>query len=182
MRNSVGSLEFKSISKGIEVSNEIFKNYDLDIIYAKSVCPGKFLVIFSGDSESINNAIDFAINMSDNYLIENFIIHKVHKKLIDALKTSSFNKNIDGKCFGVVETLKICTGLKALDYILKYNDVDIFKLQLGFAIGSKLVFLISGNTSDIENAISSIKNNLSSKELLNVAVMSSVCKEFLEKF
>ena len=51
MNKSIGALEFRSISKGIEVSNEIVKKANVEIIYFKTICPGKFLVIVTGDEE-----------------------------------------------------------------------------------------------------------------------------------
>ncbi|WP_254171498.1 BMC domain-containing protein, partial [Clostridioides difficile] len=42
------AIEFKSIAKGIEVSNEMIKKSSVDVLYLKSICPGKFLIIVGG--------------------------------------------------------------------------------------------------------------------------------------
>ena len=45
MKKSIGALEFRSISKGIEVSNEVVKKAFVEVSYLKSICPGKFFLI-----------------------------------------------------------------------------------------------------------------------------------------
>ncbi|WP_250278839.1 BMC domain-containing protein [[Clostridium] colinum] len=181
MNKSIGSLEFKSICKGIEVSNEILKQNNIEIIYSKSVCPGKFVIIFSGDSQDVKEAVCLGESLDDNFLIESFIINKVHNQIIEGLKGKYISKDIEGLCFGIVETLKICSGIKALDYALKSSDVNLFKIQLAFAIGGKFVFLITGSVSSVENAIYNVKELLDKKEILNTAIIPFACKEIMEK-
>ena len=41
-------LEFRKISLGLKMVNEFTKNYDIEIILSKTICPGKYLVLFSG--------------------------------------------------------------------------------------------------------------------------------------
>lgn len=181
MNKSIGSLEFKSICKGIEISNEILKQNNIEILYAKSICPGKFIIIFSGDSQDIKEAVELGISLGENYVVENFIINKVHNQIIDGLKNKYENKNTDGLCVGVMETTKVCPGIKALDCALKSSDVSLLKIQLAFAIGGKFVFLISGSVSSVENAIYNSKSILDEKEIVNTAIMPFVHNELIEK-
>lgn len=181
MSKSIGSLEFKSICKGIEVSNEILKQNNIEILYAKSVCPGKFFIIFSGDSQDVNQAVDLGKALDDKHIIEFFVINKVHNQVIDGLKNKYPSKDIEGVCFGIFETTKICSGIKALDFCLKSTDVNVFKIQLAFAIGGKFVFLITGSVSSVQDAINGAKSILEPKEILSTSVIPFASKELMEK-
>lgn len=181
MNKSIGSLEFRSICKGIEVSNEILKQNNVDIVYAKSICPGKFIIIFSGDSQDVKESVALGESLGQAYIVETFVLNKVHNQIIDGLKNKYENKNTDGLCVGVMETTKVCSGIKALDYALKSSDVNLLKIQLAFAIGGKFVFLISGSVSSVENAISNSKSVLDEKEIVNTAIMPFVHSGLMEK-
>lgn len=181
MNKSIGSLEFRSICKGIEISNEILKQNNIEILYAKSICPGKFIIIFSGDSQDIKEAVELGQSLGENYIVETFVINKVHNQIIDGLKSKYENKNTDGLCVGVMETTKVCSGIKALDCALKSSDVNLLKIQLAFAIGGKFVFLISGSVSSVENAIYNSKSILDEKEIINTAIMPFVHNGLMEK-
>ena len=56
MKKSIGALEFRSISKGIEVSNEVVKKAFVEVSYLKSICPGKFFLIVNGDAGEVKEA------------------------------------------------------------------------------------------------------------------------------
>lgn len=181
MNKSIGSLEFKSICKGIEVSNEILKAHDIEILYFKSICPGKFIVVFSGDAENVKQAVEQGKLISGKYLVESFTINRVHNQIVEGLKAKYSNREIDGLCFGVMETTKVCSGIKALDVALKSSEVNLFKIQLAFAIGGKLVFIISGSVSSVENAILNARNSIPENEIVNTSVMPFVEKALMEK-
>ncbi|MFQ9695855.1 MAG: BMC domain-containing protein [Zhenhengia sp.] len=84
MNKSIGALEFRSISKGIEVSNEIVKKANVEIIYFKTICPGKFLVIVTGDEGEVNEAIDYGVMIAENTLVDSFKVHAVSTPIIAA--------------------------------------------------------------------------------------------------
>jgi len=48
MERSVGVVEFRSISIGIYSVDVILKASNVSIVDAKSICPGKYYIIFTG--------------------------------------------------------------------------------------------------------------------------------------
>ncbi len=95
MSKSIGAIDFKSIAKGIEVADEMVKKADVDVLYLKTICPGRFLVILTGDEGAI---------------IDSCIINSVHNNIIQALK-SRFVTKANG-AIGVMETNSVSSGLK----------------------------------------------------------------------
>ena len=148
MKKSIGALEFRSISKGIEVSNEVVKKAFVEVSYLKSICPGKF-----------------------------FLINSIHHDIINALKGKYSQKNIEDKAIGIMETGKVSSGILALDKTLKSSEVNLVKLQLAFGIGGKLVYIVSGDLSSVENGMREGQAILQEKDIINVSIIPFVHSE-----
>lgn len=172
MNKSIGALEFRSISKGIEVSNEIVKKSSVEIIYFKTICPGKFLVIVTGDEGEVNEAIDYGVTLSVDTLVDHFKVHAVSTPIVEAFKNKYASKEITG-ALGVMETGKVCAGIKALDIALKSSDVKLIKMHLAFGIGGKLVYVVTGTLSSIEYGLSEGKRILNKNANVNVSIIPS---------
>lgn len=179
--NSVGAVEFRSICKGIEVSNEMIKRNNVEVAFAKSVCPGKFIVIFSGDASEVEGAVNLGIELGHKFVVDSFIINRVHEEIVDALKNKYKTKDYTGLAVGVMESSKICSGIRALDKALKSADVTLMKMQLAFVIGGKLVYMISGSVSDVEYSIKEASKILKSSEIIATSVIPSPVKELIDK-
>lgn len=178
MSRSIGGLEFQSISIGMQVADAIVKKANVEIIYFKTICPGKFLVIVTGDEGEVNEAIDYGEQVAGKTLVDCFKVHAVSLSIIDAFK-NRYEKMETIDALGIVETRKVCTGIKALDVVLKAADVTLLKIYLAFAIGGKLVFAVTGSVSSIEAGISECKSILSDYECANIAVIPSPSDEML---
>ena len=179
MNKSIGALEFRSISKGIYVSDAIIKKANVEIIYYKTICPGKFLVIVAGDEGEVDEAINYGETIDDGTLVDRFRIHAVSLAIIDAFK-GQYVPNDFVDAIGLIETFKVCTGIQALDQVLKAGDVRLAKIFLAFAIGGKLVFIVTGTVSSIEYSFSSCKKFLSESEVKNMAIIPSPSKEMMK--
>lgn len=134
MNKSIGAIEFKSIAKGIEVSNEMIKKSSVDVLYLKSICPGKFLIIVGGETSYINECVDYGIKLGEGYIVDNFVINAISQEILDGFK-NKYQKLDSIVSIGVVESSKVCAGIKMLDKTLKSGDLVLVKLQLSFAIG-----------------------------------------------
>lgn len=77
MNKSIGVIEFKSIVKGIEVFNEMIKKFLVDVLYLKSICLGKFLIIVGGEIFYINECVDYGIKFGEGYIVDNFVINVI---------------------------------------------------------------------------------------------------------
>lgn len=48
MKNSIGLLEFKSIAKGIEVTDALMKGSRVELVLSNAICPGKYITLVTG--------------------------------------------------------------------------------------------------------------------------------------
>lgn len=179
MNKSIGALEFISISRGMYVADAVVKKADVEIIYFKTICPGKFLIIVSGDEGEIDTAIDYGISIAGKTLFDSFKVHAVSPAIIEGMR-ARYEPIEKLDAVGIVETRKVCTGIKALDTALKEADVRVLRIYLAFAIGGKLVFAIMGSVSSIEHGISACRHLLSEDEWGNVAIIPSPNRDILE--
>lgn len=171
MHNSIGAIEFRSISKGIEVSDFMVKKSEVEIIYFKMICPGKFIVIINGNEDAIKEAIECGCELGTNQIVDKFIVNAVHTDIINGLKNKY--KNGSKGAYGIMETSSICSGIKALDRMLKEANVTVVKMQTAFVIGGKFVFIVSGEVSDIENGMNAAKKAINEKKIINISVIPS---------
>lgn len=176
MNKSIGAMEFASISKGIYVADAVVKKAQIEIIYFKTVCPGKFILIIAGDEGEVDTAIDYGVSISGKTLYDSFKVHAVSPAIIEGIK-GRYVAAQSADAIGIVETKKVCTGIKALDIVLKAADVSLVKIQMAFAIGGKLVFTVTGTVSSVEYGLKECRNLLSETEWENISVIPSPNEE-----
>lgn len=172
MSNSIGAIEFISISKGIEVANEMIKNVDTELLYSRTLCPGKYITIISGNAAEVQDSIETGRDLGEGYVIDSYVINAVDESIIRGFKNKYLTKEINN-AMAVVETSKICAGIKSLDTALKTSDITLQKLNLGFGIGGKLIYIVTGSLSNLEYATTEGKRVLDEKDTISVAIIPS---------
>ena len=53
MLETIGFLELNSIAKGVEAADLILKTAEVDLIFAKAGCPGKYYILFTGEVAAV---------------------------------------------------------------------------------------------------------------------------------
>lgn len=143
---AIGISEFNSIPQGVLELDNLLKNFNLEVYKGGVTCPGKYYFIVFGDNFDVKEGIKSI--QSKN---KSTVISRISPRIIEALKNKLI-KNIN-PAIGVFEFYSISEGLEALDHVIKSVDVDILKLVLGFTLAGKSYFILSGDTSSIEEAV-----------------------------
>ena len=55
---AIGLIELNSVAQGILVADEMLKASDVDLIMARSACPGRYLAMVAGDVGAVQNAVE----------------------------------------------------------------------------------------------------------------------------
>lgn len=151
MIKSIGLLELSSIAKGIECSDSMLKTAEVELVMASPVCPGKYVVIISGDVAAVRASMDTGKALVGEYLIGDFVLASIHNDLIPAMyravKVEKF------QAMGVVECFSIAAALEGADSAAKDADVDLFEVRLGMGIGGKSYFILIGDVSAVQVAV-----------------------------
>ena len=60
MSKAIGMAEFKTVSAGITAADAMVKTADVDVIEAETVCPGKYIVIITGELSAVKASVETA--------------------------------------------------------------------------------------------------------------------------
>lgn len=172
MSKSIAVFEFKSISKGIEVTDIMVKLADVNVFHYRVICPGRLLVILEGNEDSVKAAFKRGNESGSGQILDSSIISSVHSDITQSLK-SRINKGLIEGAVGLFETITISSGIKALDKTLKGGNLTLIKLQIASGISGRMVFTVSGDVSDVEQGIKSGIEAIEARRIINTSIIRS---------
>ena len=105
---AIGMVEYKTVSTGIKAADLIVKTAEVELIQAQTVCPGKFIILFTGDLSAVRVSVDAAKREYPESMIDSFVLGNPHESIFKALTCTAEIDNV--QALGVVETFKDCTG------------------------------------------------------------------------
>lgn len=172
MKRSIGLLEYKSIAKGIEACDEMLKSSNVDLVLATPLCPGKYIVILSGDVGAVENAVKVGKDIGGSYLISDYLIANVHEKVFPAI-TGTNNVETIG-ALGIVETISAVASVIAGDVALKSANIEILEIRIARGLGGKGFMLMTGEVSAVRSAVQSCESRLiETGEIISTVVIPS---------
>jgi microcompartment protein CcmL/EutN len=151
--DALGAVELASVARGFTVLDAVAKRARVSVVVAEPVSPGKFLLVFVSDIDSVNEALDAALSAAASTTIDSLCLPAVHPALALALRTGSCDAPGHEAALGVVEVMHVIAALRAADAALKSVDVTLTSLRLANALGGKAWFSIAGALADVEAAI-----------------------------
>lgn len=151
MRNSIGLVEFKNISRGIESADGMLKGAGVELLQATPVCPGKFVVIVGGELSSVRSAVDHAKAVHGDSIIDSFVIGNVAEQVFPALTGTVDIKNKNA--LGMIETFTVAAAIEAGDLAVKAAVVDLVEIRIARGMGGKCFALLTGGISDVTAAV-----------------------------
>lgn len=171
MNNSIGVLELRSISKGYELADKILKQSSVEMYVLRPICPGKFLIIVSGEAEDINEAMSKAMNEAKGFLVDKFVLHGVHEEILLGLKNRYPRK--ETHAVGIFEASNVSAGIFSLNKALKEASISLKRMTLGMGIGGKFVAIITGTVSDVEQGMKVAISSIDKKRIVHYTVIPS---------
>ena len=148
---SIGLVELKNVSKGIVVTDEMLKSAGVHLISSGAVCPGKFVTIVGGELSAIRAAIQRAELISDDALIDKFIIGNLGDSVYEAVcgTVQVANK----RALGVVETFTAASAIQAADAAVKAGDIELIEVRIARGMGGKCFVTMTGDVADVKAAV-----------------------------
>ncbi|MCL6507066.1 MAG: BMC domain-containing protein, partial [Bryobacteraceae bacterium] len=73
-RNSIGLIELGSIAAGYEVTDAMLKAADVELLLARSICSGKYMVMVRGDVAAVEASIEAGSRAGSFSLVDRFVI------------------------------------------------------------------------------------------------------------
>ena len=85
MGKSIGLVELKSIPVGVQTADEMLKAANVDLLVATAICPGKYIIIISGQVGAVKSSMETGRQTAGVFLICHHIINNVHASVPAAL-------------------------------------------------------------------------------------------------
>jgi len=147
----LGVLEFSSIAIGIKSLDEMVKIAPINIIDARTICPGKYLIVFSGDVASVEYAFHKGIETGKEQLVDSLFLPQIHQDVVHAIGT--INKTDEWNAIGIIETMSVVSSIEAGDLAAKRGGVSIIEIRLAIGFGGKSYVKMIGSLDAVQAAM-----------------------------
>lgn len=151
MANALGMVEYTTVSTGISAADTLVKTADVQIIEAQVVCPGKYIVIISGELSAVKASVDAAKTIHGEKLIDSFVLGNVHEDVFPAIYATVDVEN--PRALGVMETFSGASAIVAADVAAKTADVTLVELRIARGMCGKSYLLLTGEVAAVSAAI-----------------------------
>lgn len=151
MSKAIGMAEYQTVSTGIKAADLMVKTADVEIIEAQVVCPGKYIVLISGELSAVRASIDASKSMYEERLIDSFVLGNPDESIFPAIYGANpiENKN----ALGVLETYSAASIIVAADMAAKTADVQLIELRIAKGMCGKSYMLLTGEVAAVQASI-----------------------------
>jgi microcompartment protein CcmL/EutN len=151
--NSIGLIEVASIAIGYVAQDAMLKAADVQLLLARTICSGKYLVAVGGDVAAVSAAIEAGAARCHGSLIEKRLISHVHPGVFPAIGLSVDLAPERARALGIIETFSASSIIDVADASAKSADVTLFRVHLAMAVGGKGFVLMTGDIASVEAAV-----------------------------
>lgn len=179
MIHAIGLVELTSIAQGLECADIMAKTADINILVAKTTCPGKYIVLVSGDVSGVQQAVNAGRELGAETVVDYFVIPNVHPSILPAISGTTALREV--KALGIIETYSVASLIEAADAAVKAGDVEPLLLHLAFGIGGKSYTVLTGEVASVKAAVEEGSALASEKGLLiRQVVIPRPAKQLIE--
>jgi microcompartment protein CcmL/EutN len=143
--------EFKSVSRGIMVTDSMVKSTEVSIVQASSLCPGKYLAILEGELSALISADKIAEEQGGRHLFSSFTVGGIDQKIIEAIGGDLAEASSDS--IGIVEGPHMADLINSSDIAVDSAEVDFLEYRLARGCGVNSFYIITGVLSAVNEAV-----------------------------
>lgn len=151
MSKAIGMIEYKTVATGMKAADLMLKTAEIEIIEAQTVCPGKYIIIVTGDLSAVTASVDAAKTQCSLHLIDSFILGNPHDSIFPAIYGATEVQEI--KALGIVETFTVASMIVAADEAAKSAEVQLIELRLARGMCGKSYMTLTGELAAVQAAI-----------------------------
>lgn len=151
MGRAIGMVEYVTVSTGIQAADLMVKTAAVEILEAQTVCPGKYIVLISGDLSAVKASVEASKTRYGEKLVDSFVLGNPHESLFPALYGTAAVGEVDA--LGVIETFSAASILVAADAAAKTALVDLIEMRVARGMCGKSYCLLTGSVASVTAAI-----------------------------
>ena len=166
----LAALEFSSIAIGITAMDQMVKIAPINIIDARTMCPGKYIIVFSGDVASVDYSFQKGKEIGNKYIVDSLYLPMIHQDVIPAI--GNIIQTEEWNSIGIIETNTVISSIEAADKAAKEGGIKIIEVRIAIGFGGKSYVKLMGNLDAVEAAmtagtsIAKAKNQLCAETII----------------
>ncbi len=164
MAKAIGMVEFVNVAAGITGADTITKTAEIELVECATVCPGKYIVIFTGELSAVKASVEAAKGRDPQKVVDSFVLGNPHDSIFPAIYGATPPENVEA--LGVLETFSAATAIVAADAAAKTALVQLIELRLARGMCGKSYLLITGSVSAVTAAIERAEQESSDRGML----------------
>ena len=177
---SIGLLELKSIPVGIETADEMIKAANVQLLTASPTCPGKYVIIVSGNVGAVKSSMSVGVRVAGTYMVGHHIINNVHESLPSAILGVTEVEKIAS--IGVIETISGLSAVNAADIAAKAANIQMIEIRIARGLGGKGFLVFTGEVSTVRSAVKACINGMGETgEITSHCVIPSPHKDLIKQ-
>jgi len=169
MNRAIGLIELNSVARGVNTWDAMMKAANVDLIGAYPICPGKYIIMISGDVGAVETSVKTGEECAGRFLVNSIVIPNVHQQVFPALNASVDVAEI--LALGVVETYSIASAIIVADGAVKAATVTLIEIRIARGLGGKGFVFLTGDVGAVEAAIKSSLESAGQEDLIAESVV-----------
>ncbi len=167
---SIGLLELTSIASGYAVADALLKAADVELLLSRSICSGKYMVLFGGETAAVQAAVEAGVEAAHGTLIDRFVIPNLHPDVFQALGRTAPPPETRG-ALGILESFNVAALIEGADAAAKAAAVTLVELRVAMAMGGKAFVTLVGDVASVQAAVAAGRQVVSEAGVLVNAVV-----------
>ena len=164
MSNAIGLIELNSIARGYQVGDTMLKAAAVEILFNRTICPGKFMVMVGGDVAAVEAAINAGLEVGGETIVDDLLLPNVHPDVFPAISGTRVIETT--AALGILETFSVVTIIQAADAAVKAANIQLIEIHLAMAIGGKGYMTLTGDVAAVTAALDAAADYIRDKGLL----------------
>ena len=132
---TLAALELNSIAVGLQSLDGMVKAGPVQIVDAKTICPGKFVIIITGEVAAVDSALSKGKEIGEGCVVDELFIPNLHPQIIPAIIGTVECEIWDA--IAMVESFSVTASISAADTAAKTADILINEIRLAAGMGGK---------------------------------------------
>lgn len=179
MSKAIGMVEYKTVSTGIKAADMIVKTAQVELIQSQTVCPGKFIILFTGEISAVKACVDAVSVSYEDGLIDKFVLGNPHESIMRALTCTTDIEQVEA--LGVIETFTAASIIVAADYAAKNAEVSLIEVRVARGMCGKSYLLLTGSVAAVTESVQNACKHIGEEgTLLDHAIIPNPSKDFIE--
>jgi microcompartment protein CcmL/EutN len=179
-KNSIGLIELGSIAAGFQAADAMLKAAGVELVLARTICSGKYMVLVRGDVAAVGAAVDAGLAAGDFAVIDSFVIPNLHESIFPAIAGTAKVEALEA--LGILEAFSVASLIEGADAAVKAANVRLIELRLAMALGGKAFASMTGSVAAVRAAVDAGAQAIAKKGLLvNKVVIPQPRGELLDE-